>query len=202
MPAEAAEELPNCRLFLLPPSGLDADRIAACVAAAAKAGDVACLVLPSDKDVIGKVMHRAQEDGIAVLIADDARAAAYAKADGVHVTTSRQDAEAARKSLGQKASIGLLASDSRHAAMEAGEGSIDYIGFDLSSPAGQDLLEWWTPLFEVPAVGLNSPDEDCCIDAMEAGADFVMPPAAMWDSPEAAGEIAARLTAAGRRNPS
>ncbi len=202
MPAEQTDDLPNCRLFLLPPSGLDADRIAACVAAAAKAGDVACLVLPPDRELIGKVMLQAQDMDIAVLVADDARAAAYAKADGVHVSTSRQNAEAARKSLGQKVSIGLLASGSRHAAMEAGEGSIDYIAFDLSGPAGQDLLEWWTPLFEVPAVGLNSPDEDSCIDAMEAGADFVMPPAAMWDSPETAGDIAARLTEAGRRNPS
>jgi len=202
MPADIAEDLPNCRLFLMPPSGLDAGRITACVEAAAGAGDVACLVLPADKEMIAGVMQKAQQLDIAVLVADETRTAAYAKADGVHVTTSRQDADAARKSLGQKASIGLVASGSRHAAMEAGETSIDYIAFDLSNPAGQDLLEWWTPLFEVPAVGLNAPDEDTCLDAIEAGADFIMPPAAMWDSPEAAAAIARRLSEAGRRTPS
>ena len=202
MPADIAEELPNCRLFLMPPSGIGAESLAACVAAAASAGDVACLVLPSDKELISAVMPMAQQLDIAVLIADDTRAAAYAKADGVHVTTARQDAEAARKSLGQKASIGLVASGSRHAAMEAGEGSIDYIAFDLSNQAGRDLLEWWTPLFEVPAVGQNAADQDACIDAIAAGADFIMPPAAMWDSPDAAAAIARRLTEAGRRTPS
>jgi thiamine-phosphate pyrophosphorylase len=202
MPAEVAEELPNCRLFLMPPSGLDAVKVAACVEAAATAGDVACLVLPADKELIARVMKMAQQLDIAVLVADDTRTAAYEKADGVHVTTSRQDAETARKSLGQKASIGLLASGSRHAAMEAGEGSIDYIAFDLSSPASQDLLEWWIPLFEVPCVGLNAPDEDACIDAIEAGADFIMPPAAIWEGADAARDIAARLTKAGRRTSS
>ena len=60
MPAEVAEELPNCRLFLMPPSGLDAVRVAACVEAAATAGDVACLVLPADKELISGVMQMAQ----------------------------------------------------------------------------------------------------------------------------------------------
>lgn len=200
MPANQTDDLPNCRLFLMPPSGMDASAIAACVSAAAQAGDVACLVLPPNRELIGKVMPQAQDMDIAVLVADDARVAAYEKADGVHVTTSRADAEAARKSLGQKASVGFLASGSRHAAMEAGETAIDYIAFDLSNEAGRDLLEWWTPLFEVPCVGLNAANEAGCEAAIEAGADFIMPPAAMWECAEAARTIAARLTAAGRRN--
>jgi thiamine-phosphate pyrophosphorylase len=200
MPADQTDHLPNCRLFLVPPSGLDASAIVACVGAAAQAGDVACLVLPPDRELIGKVMPQAQDMDIAVLVADDARVAAYEKADGVHVTTSRADAEAARKSLGQRASVGFVASGSRHAAMEAGESAIDYIAFDLSNEAGRDLLEWWTPLFEVPCVGLNAADEAACEAAIEAGADFIMPPAAMWESAEAARDIAASLTAAGRRN--
>ena len=201
MPSTPETELPNCRLFLVAPSGMDAGSIAACVKAAAEAGDIACLVLPADKTLIDEVLPMAQERDIAVLIADDIRAAAYAKADGVHVTTSRQDAAAARKSLGQKASIGLLASESRHAAMEAGESDMDYIAFDLSNAAGRDLLEWWTPLFEVPCVGLNPADEDACISAIADGADFIMPPVSIWASPQAAADIAARLTKAGRRQP-
>jgi len=172
----------------------------ACIEAAASAGDVACLVLPPDRKLIAEVMPKAQDMDIAVLITDDTRMTAYEKADGVHVTSSRADAEAARKSLGQKASIGLVASGSRHAAMEAGESAIDYIAFDLSNEAGRDLLDWWTPLFEVPCVGLNPADEAACQAAIEAGADFIMPPAAMWESAEAARNIAARLTAAGRRS--
>ena len=71
-----AEDLPNCRLFLMPPSELDADTIADCLTVAADAGDVACLVLPADKALTDKVMPIAQQRDIAVLIADDSRFAA------------------------------------------------------------------------------------------------------------------------------
>ena len=200
MATKPAEQLPNCRLFLMPPSGMDTTTMTACISAAAGAGDVACLVLPPDRALAETVGPMAQQNDIAVLVTDDARIAAYANADGVHVTTELADAEAARKSLGQKASIGFLASGSRHAAMEAGETAIDYIAFDLSNQAGYDLLEWWTPLFEVPCVGLNPASEEVCIEAINAGADFIMPPDAMWASAEAAADICARLTAAGKRD--
>lgn len=202
MPAQAAEQLPNCRLFLMPPSGLDASTITACIAAAADAGDVACLVLPADKKLIEEVLPMAQQRDIAVLVSGDSRTAAYARADGVHLATSLEDVEATRKSLGQKASIGFVASGSRHAAMEAGESEIDYLAFDLSNEAGRDLLEWWTPLFEVPCVGINAADEATCIAAIEAGADFIMPPDGMWQSADAAAEVSARLTEAGQRDKS
>jgi len=145
-------------------------------------------------------MPIAQQRDIAVLIVDDSRFAAYEKADGVHITTSIEDAAAARKSLGRNASVGFVASGLRHAAMEAGETDIDYIAFDLSTPAGVDLLTWWTPLFEVPCVGLNPGDEVVCLDAIAAGSDFVMPPMEMWNSAEQAAKFASSLTTAGNRN--
>ncbi len=200
MNTQPAEDLPNCRLFLMPPSDMDADIIAAGLTAAAGAGDVACLVLPADKALTDKVMPIAQQADIAVLITDDSRFAAYEKADGIHVTTGVEDAVAAHKTLGRNASVGLVASGSRHAAMEAGETDIDYIAFDLASPAGVDLLTWWVPLFEVPCVGLAAPDEAACLDAIAAGADFVMPPSAMWSSADEAARLAGKLTAAGNRS--
>ncbi len=200
MSTQSAEDLPNCRLFLMPPSGLDADVVAASLTAAAQAGDVACLVLPPDKALTDKVMPIAQQEDIAVLIRDDSRFAAYEKADGVHVTTGIEDAMAAHKTLGRNASVGVVASGSRHAAMEAGETDIDYIAFDLGSPAGEDLLTWWIPLFEVPCVGLDAADEAACLDAIASGADFIMPPAAMWNSTDEAARLAANLTAAGKRS--
>ncbi len=200
MSTPLAEELPNCRLFLMPPSGMDANTVATGLAAAADAGDVACLVLPADKALTDKVMPIAQEKDIAVLIVDDSRFSAYEKADGVHITTGIDDAVAAHKALGRNASIGFVASGSRHAAMQAGETDIDYIAFDLSSPAGVDLLSWWVPLFEVPCVGLGAPDEAACLEAIAAGADFIMPPAEMWHSTQDAARIAGVLTAAGKRN--
>lgn len=200
MNTQPADDLPNCRLFLMPPSGMDADIIAASLTAAADAGDVACLVLPADKALTDKVMPIAQQADIAVLIADDSRFAAYEKADGVHITTGIEDAVAAHKTLGRNASVGFVASGSRHAAMEAGETDIDYIAFDLASPAGADLLTWWVPLFEVPCVGLGAADETACLDAIASGADFVMPPAAMWSSADEAARIAGTLTAAGNRS--
>lgn len=200
MSTQPAEELPNCRLFLMPPSGLDADVVAESLTAAAQAGDIACLVLAPDKALTDKIMPIAQQEDIAVLIRDDSRFAAYEKADGVHVTTDIEDAMAAHKTLGRNASVGFVASGSRHAAMEAGETDIDYIAFDLSSPAGVDLLTWWVPLFEVPCVGLGAADETACLDAIASGADFVMPPAAMWNSADEATRLAGSLTAAGKRS--
>ncbi len=200
MSTKPAEELPNCRLFLMPPSGTDADTVAAGLLAAADAGDVACLVLSPDKALTDKVMAMAQHKDIAVLIKDDSRFAAYEKADGVHVTTGVEDAVAAHKTLGRKASVGLVASGSRHAAMEAGETDIDYIAFDLASPVGVDLLAWWVPLFQVPCIGLGAANEAACLDAIAAGADFVMPPDVMWQSADEAARIAGVLTAAGERN--
>ena len=174
--------------------------IAARLTAAADAGDVACLILPADKTLTDLVIPIAQQRDIAVLIADDSRFAAYEKADGVHITTGIEDAVATHKTLGRNASVGFLASGSRHAAMEAGETDIDYIAFDLSSPAGVDLLAWWTPLFEVPCVGLNPANEAACLDAIAAGAEFIMPPAEMWNSAEDAAKIAGSLTTAGNRS--
>ena len=200
MSTQPAEDLPNCRLFLMPPSGMDADTVAAGLTAAAAAGDVACLVLPPDKALTDKVMPIAHQKDIAVLIVDDSRFAAYEKADGVHITTGIEDAVAAHKTLGRNASVGFVASGSRHAAMEAGEKDIDYIAFDLASPAGEDLLTWWVPLFEVPCVGLGAVDEAACLDAIASGADFVMPPATMWNSTDEAARLAGSLTAAGNRS--
>lgn len=184
----------------MPPSGLDAQTIAARLTTAADAGDVACLVLPADKPLTDKVMTIAQQRDIAVLIADNSRFAAYEKADGVHITTGIEDALAAHKTLGRNASVGFVSSVSRHAAMEVGETGIDYIAFDLSSPAGVELLTWWTPLFEVPCVGINPGSETACLEAIAAGADFIMPPPEMWNSTAQAETIAASLTKAGNRS--
>ncbi len=199
MNENTSDDLPNCRLFLMPSSGMDANTITACVTAAAQSGDVACLILPADKQLLAAVMPGAQQLGIAVLVVDDARLAAYEKADGVHITSSLEDAVSARKSLGRNLSVGFVASGSRHAAMDAGETEIDYIAFDLSQTAGADLLEWWTPLFEVPCVGFNPPDEDACLQAIAAGAEFISPPAGFWTSAETAAAMAATLTKAGTR---
>lgn len=200
MNTKPAEDLPDCRLFLMPPPGMSADTISACLIAAADAGDVACLILPADKAITDKVMPIAQQRDIAVLIADDSRFAAYEKADGVHITTGIEDAVAAHKTLGRNASVGYVASGSRHASMEAGETDIDYIAFDISAPAGADLLAWWTPLFEVPCVGLNPGSEAECLDAIAAGADFIMAPPQMWDSTDQAAKFAGTLTTAGDRS--
>jgi thiamine monophosphate synthase len=62
------------------------------------------------------------------------------------------------------------------------------------------LLAWWTHLFQVPAVAINTADKDACQQAVEAGADFVMPPETMWDSPEMAARIARWLTELGKRS--
>jgi thiamine-phosphate pyrophosphorylase len=126
----------------------------------------------------------AQDYGAAALIFDDVRLARTVKADGVHLrvqtdgTVTALIAEA-RAALGAASNIGIDAGISRHRAMEAGEAGADYVAFGaaedtpLARQARDDLVSWWSDIFEVPCVTLDVVSADEVAVAESDGADFV-----------------------------
>jgi thiamine-phosphate pyrophosphorylase len=134
---------------------------------------------PLEEAAVRPLVEAAQAAGIAILIADDPATAKAVGADGVHLTATedlaaRQDA--ARRTLGPDATIGVLSDMTRHTAMLAGEAGADYIAFDIRANApdgGVDLTAWWAEIFEVPVAALVGFDPDRARAAAAAGADFL-----------------------------
>lgn len=136
------------------------------------------------------LIDAAQKQGVAALVTDDAALARTLRADGVHLgagTNLLERYETAREILGRGAIVGVDAGGSRHIAMEAGEAGADYVGFgdarvelkpveddeptDETDATTNDLLAWWSEIFEVPCVAFDA--DDGIRDAGRTGADFV-----------------------------
>ena len=188
---------PRCRLFLVAPDGLAADRLSELVAAALAAGDVASLVVPPERQAVAAAVAAARPYEAAVLVRDDTRLAARHKADGVHLSAGDAAAIAeARAALGADAVVGAAAAASRHAAMSVGEAGADYMAIVDAGPAGLEIVKWWAELFEVPCVALAPVDAATARPWIAAGADFIRPDDAMWRDPAAARAAVAALNAA------
>ena len=210
------------RLALLTPYGVDAgqaDSIAASLAAACAAGDVAAVILRlanGDErglvNVIKRVAPSVQEHGAALVVAcrgfagDLTSIAARGGADGVHVD---KPAQRALRDLRERLNGGRILGaggllDSRHAAMEAGEAGIDYLMFgglypDGGAPDPERVLaqaEWWAEIFETPCIAVATAVED--VAALAAtGAEFVGLESALWlDKPDGVRAAQAQLRSA------
>lgn len=134
----------------------------------------------------------AQRRGIAVLLNDRPDLAFETGCDGVHVGQDDASLAQARKHL-PDGIIGVTCHDSRHLAMEAGEGGADYVAFGAFFPtatkdakfhADLDLLSWWSELFTVPSVAIGGITVDNCLPLIQAGADFLAVSAGVWDHPQ------------------
>lgn len=172
---------PGARLmlvFTLTPD-LSADR----ALAAARAGDVAAMVLRVPENGGAATTHlkavadAVQGAGIAVLVDGPDALVTAAGLDGVHVSEPSRLA-ASLKALKPASIVGAGGVITRHDAMVAGESGADYVFFGALAPGADeftrtlDLVRWWVELFEVPAVGLASSLDE--VDALAAaGADFV-----------------------------
>ena len=85
--------------------------------------------------------------------------------------------------------------------MEAAEAGADYVAFGaffpseteaVTTPAGLEILEWWSGLMEVPCVAIGGITVDNCHAVIAAGADFLAVAGGVWnykDGPEAAVRI-------------
>ncbi len=187
------------RLFAVLPHRVPAGRAAACLRAAAEAGDVAALLLRADDEGrhvearVGAMVELGRELDVAVLVEDDVQLAAAVEADGVHVTTGPADAKAARRALGPEAIVGGECLGKRDEAMRLGEAGVDYLALDQRLEAGgENLLDWWVEMFVVPVVAIHPAGAAAVADLARRGADFVCPSEDMWTDGERARDVVAR----------
>jgi thiamine-phosphate pyrophosphorylase len=189
---------PACQLMLTITPGPGA--VEALRAAFGHCQPAAVLIRPKPEQNLGAgevkpLVGLAQDYGAAALVFDDVRLARTLKADGVHLhvqtdgTVTALIAEA-RAALGAACNIGIDAGISRHRAMEAGEAGADYVAFGaaedtpLSRQARDDLVSWWSDIFEVPCVTLDVLSAEEAAAAENDGADFIaltLPPGASVD---------------------
>ncbi|OYY90211.1 MAG: thiamine-phosphate diphosphorylase [Sphingomonas sp. 28-66-16] len=135
------------------------------------------------------------EHDVAFIVNDSISLAKRLGADGVHLGQGDGDPRDARTALGPAAQIGVTCHDSRHLAMEAGEGGADYVAFGSFFPtttkqvehhAAPVLLSWWSTMFELPCVAIGGITPANARPLVEAGADFLAVSHAVWGNDEAA----------------
>lgn len=130
---------------------------------------------------------------VAFIVNDDVALAKRLGADGVHLGQGDGDLQDARRLLGPQAQIGITCHDSRHLAMEAGEGGADYVAFGAFFPtttkavehhAEPEILTWWQGLFELPCVAIGGITVDNAKTLIDAGADFLAVSGGVWSHPD------------------
>jgi len=191
----------RCRLYLItPPQIDDPAAFAATLADALDGGDVGCLQIrlkEVDDDTIRRVAAAlvpvAQARDVAVLMNDRPDLAVETGCDGVHVGQDDASLDDARRTIGPDGIVGVTCHDSRHLAMEAGEGGADYIAFGAFFPtetkeamtqADPDLLQWWASWMVVPVVAIGGITTENAQPLIEAGADFLAVCSGVWAHPE------------------
>jgi len=198
---------PAPRLYLITPP-LDAPALAASLAEALGAADVAAVLAPGpaagDTSLIERVRAIApavQDRGVAFLIDGHAESVEPAGADGAHVAGIAAF-DGALPVLKPRYIVGCGGLGSRHDAMVAGERGADYVMFGEPAPHGRrpafaavlDRVSWWAELFEIPCVGwAMNLDEVAALAG--AGADFVAVGDAVWTDPRGPGTAVAAAAA-------
>ena len=199
------DELPaeRCRLYLITPPVIEADKFSESFAAALGAGDVACVQLRL-KDAGDDEIRRAAEilmpiahrHDVAFLINDRPDLAGELNADGCHVGQQDTPYKKARDLLGEDRIVGVTCHNSRHLAMLAGEAGADYVAFGAffdtatkapKSRASPEILDWWSGLFEIPCVAIGGITVQNCAGLIEAGANFLAVVAGVWAYRDGAG---------------
>lgn len=183
---------PTSRLYLIAPSGAD-EAFGATLETALRAGDVACVLLPSTGPALQPLVGIVQGRGAAALIADDSALAIRCEADGVHVAAGG-DLKAAARQFKPTGIVGAGGFATRDDAMTAAEGNVDYVmlgdttGGERPPPFDDrlDRVAWWTEIFEVPCVAVaHALDE--VEDLAATGTEFVALGDAVWHDPRGAG---------------
>ena len=132
------------------------------------------------------------EFDVAFVVNDDIALAQRLGADGVHLGQDDESLENARAALGKDVQIGITCHDSRHLAMEAGEGGANYVAFGAFFPTDTkethhrpelDLLQWWSEMMEIPSVAIGGITPGNCRPLIDAGADFLAVCGAVWNDP-------------------
>jgi thiamine-phosphate pyrophosphorylase len=193
---KSAPPRPVPRLYLATPIVDDPSELAASLARALPAADVAAVLVrlkPVDqRTMISRVKALApaiQAGGAALLLDGNVELVARAGADGAHVT-GIEAMEEALPSLKPDRIIGVGGLTTRHDSMAAGEAGADYVLFGEPDAKGQrpsieaiaERLQWWAELFEPPCVGFAA-SRDEAHEFAAAGADFVLVGDFIWADP-------------------
>ena len=192
---------PPCQLYLISPldvTGGFPDRLAR----ALDAGPVAAFqfrVKDVDQHAAAKLAEPLQricaDREVAFIVNDSIALAKRLGADGVHLGQEDGDPREARDALGPTVQIGVTCHDSRHLAMEAGEGGADYVAFGAFYPTttkavehhpDPSILSWWASMFELPSVAIGGITPVNAPPLIAAGADFLAVSGAIWAGDEAA----------------
>ena len=192
---------PACQLYLVSPldvGGAFPDRLARALGA----GPVAAFqfrVKDIDQHEATRLAEPLQricaEADVAFIVNDSVALAKRLGADGVHLGQGDGDPREARAELGATAQIGITCHDSRHLAMEAGEGGADYVAFGAFSPTqtkvtehrpDPSILSWWSTIFEIPSVAIGGITPANAGTLVKAGADFIAVSHAVWGEDEVA----------------
>ena len=148
-----------------------------------------------------------QSHGTAALVENHLRVASRTGADGVHISAGIGALRPAVEQFRPQRIVGAGNLADRHAAMLAGEMGVDYVFFGRAHgdirpephPKNIALAEWWSGIFEIPAVVMAGRDIESVADAVATGAEFIALQSACWDydgGPAAAVTRASELIAA------
>jgi thiamine-phosphate pyrophosphorylase len=187
-----------CQLYLISPldvGGSFPDRLREALAA----GPVAAFqfrvknVEPEEAARLAEPLQAiCDEFDVAFIVNDDVALTQRLGADGVHLGQGDESLEQARAALGKDVQIGITCHDSRHLAMEAGEGGANYVAFGAFFPTETkethhkpelDLVQWWAEMMELPCVAIGGITPDNCRPLIDAGADFLAVCGAVWNDP-------------------
>lgn len=183
------------RLMLSLPATLGADGLALVERAITAASPAALLIDPSGEfeatrlDALARWIAIGAAAGTACLVLDDPVLALNGGADGVHLSGPERVA-AVRRALGAGRLLGAACGVSRHAAMVAGDEGVDYVllggtGGPAEPSELLELVRWWSELFVLPCAVPSDGDPPAARRLIEAGADFLILSAALWDEPAA-----------------
>jgi len=131
-----------------------------------------------------------QQRDVAFLLNGHAHLVAPTGADGLHVQGS---VKGQRAKLPKDAILGAGCGLSRHDAMVAGEQGADYVSFGPWGPEAAELLGWWQAMMELPCIAAGGLTAENAADAARAGADFVLLRSAIWQAPDEAPALLARI---------
>lgn len=187
------------QIYLVTPRHIDPDTFPAQLQQAMEGGEIAALLIDCDaqhdselQKITQTITPMAQKNDIAVVLRGDSRIAGRCKCDGLHLDGDLTTLEAGIEDYSERFMLGAEGSNKRHVAMEIGETGIDYIMFGrLDAPTSEEIHEkslaiadWWSTLFEVPAVVIGGSDLDSCTNAGKAGIEFIALREAIWDHEE------------------
>tara|TARA_R110002126_G_scaffold10236_27_gene46059 strand:+ start:2843 stop:3484 length:642 start_codon:yes stop_codon:yes gene_type:complete len=191
-------EIAPCQLYLISPLDVGGD-FPQRLRQALEAGPVAAFqfrVKDIDPEEAARLAEPLKaicdEFDVAFIVNDDVALAQRLGADGVHLGQGDESLKNARAALGKDVQIGITCHDSRHLAMEAGEGGANYVAFGAFFPTETketqykpelDIVQWWAEMMEIPCVAIGGITPDNCRPLIDAGADFLAVSGAVWNDP-------------------